>query len=818
MRIIGFLISLTTTICLIFIFNNTWNIRGNAIPALGKFLSPQHGCWQNAEPTDYNFTANLKFPELKGKVEIFFDERLIPHVFAEQENDAYFVQGYLHAKFRLWQMDLQTRAAAGRLSEVMGPDLLVRDREFRRLGIVFAAENSLKAIEEDPVIKLECDAYTSGVNAYIDGLNEKSFPLEYKLIGYKPERWSNLKSAIFMKLMSYDLAGYENDFEMTNAKNYFSSSDFAKLFPEMQDSLDAIIPKGTPITKQKVFPITPSNANSIYFNQSKSSHINGQKPDKANGSNNWVIGGKKTKSGSPILCNDPHLSLGLPSVWYEMQISAPNLNIYGVSFPGAPGIMIGFNDSCAFGFTNGERDVRDYYEIKFKGASRSSYLFNGKWEPTSWRVDTLQVAGKANFIDSVAYVKLGEVICPVMYDKNFGSPSKLNQNSYAVRWKGHDSSNELKAFNMLNHSNNYDDYLRAIVNLHTPGQNCAFACKNGDIAIRTQGDYPAKWKGQGDFIMPGFDNTYLWQGMIPQDEVPFQYNPARGFASSANQKSVDDSNYPYYLGRDYPIYRGKIINRNLSSMNMISAEDMMAMQTDNYNLFAEMARPLLINNLKEEDFSSNESRYLRILKDWNLKNDIGSEGATVFDVYWDNFFNTVFNDEFANAPDIIQYPSKSTLLEALLKDKNYSFLDNISTPQTETLADNLRIAYKKSVIYLQDWDSNRRLQWEKYKGTRISHLTGLKAFGRSNLMIGGGGNCINATTKNHGPGWRMIVSLTQKTEAYGVYAGGQSGNPGSKFFDNFIDSWAKGKYYPLWVMSKADKNDKRIAWKMSLSN
>ena len=188
---------------------------------------------------------------------------------------------------------------------------------------------------------------------------------------------------------------------------------------------------------------------------------------------------------APILCNDPHLGLNLPSLWYEIQLSTPNFNAYGVSFPGT-GCDHWFNDSCAFGFTNGGRDVRDYYEIKFKDDSRREYMFNGQWQKTKFRVDTIKIKGAASFIDSVAYVQLGNDWCQVMFDKSFGGVRINNHAYYAVRWKAHDPSNELRIFNMLDHAKNYADYQAAVTNLHTPGQNCVFACKNSDIAIRTQ--------------------------------------------------------------------------------------------------------------------------------------------------------------------------------------------------------------------------------------------------------------------------------------------------------------------------------------------
>ena len=813
MRIVPFIVSAVTTVGLIVILDT--NI---VLPApLGKLLSPQHGIWQNAEPVSENFAADLKFAQLNGKVDVFFDDRLVPHIFAEQENDAYFVQGYLHAKFRLWQMELQTFAAGGRASEIVGDKALEHDREFRRLGMVYAAEIALEEVNKDPVIKAECDAYTAGVNAYISTLTESTLPIEYKLIGYKPEKWSNLKTSLFLKYMSYDLAGHDDDFEMTNAKNYFSSEDFSILFPSIQDSLDPIIPKGTIFDQQKNFPVAPAGADSGYLNNQVIAVSETTKPDRDNGSNNWAVSGSKTATGAPILANDPHLSLNLPSLWYEIQISVPGFNAYGVSFPGAPGVIIGYNDSCAFGFTNGGRDVRDYFEVRFKDDSRAEYSFNGQWTKTKFRVDTIKIKDKPDFIDSVAYVQLGSDWCPVMYDKSFSGGRTTNNKYYAVRWKAHDVSNELKIFNMLNHAKNYADYSAAVTNLHTPGQNCVFACKNGDIALRTQGEWPAKWKGQGDFVMPGFDSSYLWQGMIPQDEVPFQYNPERGFVSSANQKPVDDVTYPYYLGRNYPEYRGFTINKRLQAMSGITPKDMMELQTDNFDAGAAMARPFIIANVKEPELTVDAKKYFEILKGWNCRNDVGTKGATVFEKFWSCFEAVVFDDEYKNAPPVIMHPFFSSLLEGVLKDTAYKMLDDVTTPEKESLADDVTAAFNKAAVDLKIIETEGKLNWGKYKATRINHLAKLAPFSRLNLPIGGGVRNINATKAEHGPSWRMVISLTAKTEAYGVYPGGQSGNPGSKYYDSFVDEWAAGKYYPLWMMTREESADKRILSKMNFS-
>jgi penicillin amidase len=779
---------------------------------LGKLLSPQQGLWQNAEALDKDYSAKLSFPQLQGKVDVYFDERLVPHVFARNENDAYFVQGYLHAKFRLWQMEFQVRAAAGRLSEIVGLKALDYDRDKRRLGMIYGAENSLKEVEKDPVTLAECDNYTAGVNAYIESLTESSLPIEYKLLGYRPEKWSNLKSALFLKYMALELAGYEKDFEMTNAKSIFSSADFDKIYPIVMDSLDPVVPKGTVFPQPAINVKIPASADSLYFGKKDTAIIQEQKPNPDNGSNNWAVSGQKTKSGSPILCNDPHLGLNLPSIWYEMQISTPSFNAYGVTFPGAPSVIIGFNDSCAFGFTNAMRDVRDYYEIKFKDESRGQYWFDSSWKQTSFRIEDIKIKGQPDYFDTVAYTNIG----PVMYDRSFSGGRNTNNKYYAVRWKAHDPSNELKMFTLLNRAKNYGDYLRAIKYLHTPGQNCIFASKSGDIAIWDQGQFPAKWYRQGDFVMPGTDSSYLWQGMIPQYENPHLLNPERGFVSSANQMPTDTT-YPYYLGGSYPPCRGWEINKRLETMSNITPQDMMKLQTDNYNVFAEMALPVLIRNMQIDKLSPQEKQYFNILKNWNRRNDDTSRGATLFVVTWDSLATTVFKDEFLNSGLDLNWPTESALLDAMNKYPYLKFYDNTNTGNIESLPDDVTDAFQKAAAVIRKADENATMAWGKYKDTRVEHLALLDAFSRLHLPVGGGTNTINATNEKHGPSWRMIVSLTPETEAYGVYPGGESGNPGSKFYDDFITDWALGKYYKLWVMKESEASDKRVKWIMTFN-
>jgi len=820
MRIVPFLLSSIATAALVVGLNTQLPIGGSKSPRLGYFLSPQHGFWQNAEATNQSYTENLTIKGLKDKVDVFIDERLVPHIYAENDLDAYYVQGFLHAKFRLWQMEFQTYVAGGRLSEILGEERLPLDRFFRRIGMVYGAEQTMERMNKDPLMKATVDAYANGVNAYIKTLKPEQIPFEYKLLNYQPEQWTPVKTYLFLMFMSYDLTarGATTDLKMTNAKNYLGFESFDKLFPNIQDSLDPIIPKSTVFTQPSFNPIIPKDIDSIYLNKTNNSSetIAPLVPNINNGSNNWAVAGSKTASGKPILCNDPHLGLNLPSLWYEVQINTPTHNTYGASFPGSPAVIIGFNDSIAWGVTNAGRDVIDYYNIMFKDTTMQEYWYNGAWKKSSHRIETIKIKGKPNLEELIAVTDFG----PVMYDRSFKNAS--TEGKYlAIKWTANTAGNGLQTFYQLNRAKNITDYQNAIDTWTCPGQNFVFASKSGDIAIKQQGAFIARWKRQGDFIMPGTDSSYDWQKIIPSIENPMIVNPARGFVSSANQMPTD-STYPYYLGAasNFPLFRGIVINKKLTTMNSITAKDMQKMQTDNYNIFAEMARPILFKYIDEKLLNVNEQRYLSILKKWNLKQDIAEQGATIFNAIWDSLSQEVFQDDFQKAKQPMPWPEDATLLQSLLKDSAYSYADNINTKnKIETIQDDILLAVKKASAYLQQLEKDDKLNWADVKDTRINHLLKIPALSRLHVSIGGGKNCINATTEMHGPSWRMIVHLTDEIEAYGVYPGGQNGNPGSRFYDNFIDSWAAGIYYRLLFLTKqdAEKNEK-IKWHITFIN
>jgi penicillin amidase len=315
--------------------------------------------------------------------------------------------------------------------------------------------------------------------------------------------------------------------------------------------------------------------------------------------------------------------------------------------------------------------------------------------------------------------------------------------------------------------------------------------------------------------MPGADSSYDWQGIIPSEENPMMKNPLRGFVSSANQKSVE-ATYPYYLGTaaSFPLYRGISVNKQLATMSQITALDMQQLQTNNYNVFAEVARPALVKFIDNAKLSYDAQKMVQEMNNWDLYNNGNSKGITAFKIIWDSVENAVWGDELAGADIPLTKPEAHVLLDQMNRDSNFSVADDIRTKgKVETLKEQVNLGIEKAAIKWKELEKDNKLTWEQFKATRVLHLTKTPSLSRLNLPIGGGVNIINATTENHGPSWRMVVLLTDEIEAYGLYPGGQSGNPGSPYYDSFVDTWAAGKYYRLLFLPLDKlKSDSRTKW------
>lgn len=807
MKYIRLLLAAIVTAALTWALNN----KVGPLPPLAKLLNPFTGVWQNAETDADLKDADYNLAGLKEEVKVYFDDRLVPHVFAKNDEDLYYMQGYLTAKYRLWQMEIQTASAAGRISEIVGEGALESDRLNRRIGMGWGAEKAEEFIRKDEQSSKLVQAYCNGVNAYIGSLSAKNYPIEYKLLNYKPEEWTPRKVALLLKNMANMLSVFEYDIENHNFVSRFGMEEFRKLYPDFVADEDPIIPAGTnwgfdapnnttASTEEVDDEIQASIRNSGVI----SSAI--QKPDEITGSNNWAVSGSKTKSGKPILCNDPHLRLSLPSIWYEMHLVSPNMNVYGATLPGSPAVIIGFNDSIAWGVTNGGRDVRDWYQMKFKDATRSEYEYNGEWLKSEKRVEVYKMPGGKQKIDTVIYTRYG----PVVFDENFGEAE--SRKNLAMSWTAHIPSNEFKTFYQLNCGKNYNDYLKALSTYQCPAQNFVFASRSGDVAIKEQGLFAIRDKAseQGKFLSDGSSGKDDWTSFIPMEHNPTVLNPERGFVSSANQHPTDTT-YPYYYPGVgvYETYRNRVINKLLAENNGIDADFMKKMLSNNYNLNAAEALPILLSLLDRSGLSKEEQDILAVLSKWNYYNNAQEVAPVYYEVWW-NELRKLLWDEMQDKKVPMKQPSFYVTVKFLASDSVSQFYDNRVTPAKETRADIVAQSFRriKDTLAAKEFtevaepyepdntfkkeDLNPR-DWGTYKDTKVEHLARLEAFS-SHVYSGGNAGIINATNATNGPSWRMIVDFGEMKQ-YVVYPGGQSGNPASRFYNNMVGTWGKGEFY-----------------------
>lgn len=791
------------TVVLVIALSRPWG----SVPAIGPLLSPFTGFWQNAESTSgATATRELTISGTRQPITVVFDDLSIPHVFARNDYDVYFAQGYLTARDRLWQMEFQTHAAAGRLSEIVGDKALEFDRFNRRLGMGYGAEQSIKAMMADPKSRESIDAYTAGINAWISQLKPADYPIEYKLLGYAPEPWAPIKCAYLLKQLTSTLASGADDLLMTNVLQKFGPAVTSDLYPDYPTVEDPIIPAGTkwdfatlkiPAPPQTTVPINDPVA------------MAWPRHDPEIGSNNWAVGSQKSATGYPILANDPHLTLSLPSIWYQIQLVSPTMNVYGVSLPGSPGVIIGFNKNVAWGVTNVGADVLDFYAIKFKDASRREYWHGGRWKPTTRRVERLKIKGKPDVVDTIVYTHHG----PVMYESR-AKPFQTNiPTGHAARWIAHESSNDLRCFYTLNRAKNYDDYVSALSYYTAPAQNFVFADVEKDIAISPNGRFPLKYKEQGKFLLDGTDPATDWQGWVPADQNPRVKNPTRGFVSSANQSSTDPT-YPYYINWEFaPSERGRRINQRLTAMQRITVDSLRQLQNDTYNLRAVDAFPVWLPKVQVNTFTKVQTQAMAALKTWPRTNDVNAVGPTIFTEWVRQAQDAIWKDELgADETRPMRYPSFDRLLQLMKQDTASHWFDNVKTPARETLSQVLTQSFQSAVDTLvrKHGPFGPAWAWGLHKSTDVMHLARLEPFSAMDVQNGGGSGIVNATTARNGPSWRMIVALGPTPKAYGVYAGGQSGNPGSAAYQNQLETWRKGELNELIYLQSPTEVNNRV--------
>ncbi|MCU0424852.1 MAG: penicillin acylase family protein [Candidatus Kapabacteria bacterium] len=807
-RIISLVIAIVVLGGLVYATSRSWG----AIPAFSYFLDVWNGAYRTARTAHESSKAEeLRISALSAPVSIYRDERNVPHITAQNDLDAVAALGYLIAKERLFQIDFQTRVASGRLSEIFGADRVKTDQFLRRTGMMLGAERTWEQVQKNaPEVKAVLEAFTSGANAYISSLSPKDYPFEFRLLDYAPEAWSPVKSILVNQLMAFDLTfqGQLDDVVMEEMRQKLGDSAFQELYPnhsvlnvpqspETQGVVRSVRKETTASLQE------PSNAQATNLNlehraitallaaRDDAGTLFGETAD-GKGSNNWVVSGKKTRSQKPLLAGDPHLSLSLPAIWYEVQMITPTMNMYGVTIPGAPLIIVGFNDNLAWSPTNTGADVVDFYTVKFQDNKQQRYFHNGEWKQTEERVQPINVKGGAAVPDTMRFTHWGPIIT-------------VEDQALAVRWTAHEPSTILEAIWGMNHARNLAEFGEAHKRWDVPAQNIAFADVEGNIALRSAGHYPIRKRGHGRGVHDGTTDEGAWIGKVPFDSVPGSINPERGWLESANQEPTP-ADYPYYLNYDWgDIWRSRRIHEYLDGTQNLAWQDFERFQTDVKVMQWEFLKPT-ISALNLAPKNTAHKQALERLMAWDGIATKENGAALLLHTFIGVLRLQVWDEMLDTAQNLRGNPSDAMIYHLLRNAPDSRWFDRAQTPQRETANDILRSSMYAALDTLtarfgtnpDEWT------WGKKHNVIIRHLTrsdALKPLWRGPYpFIGFQSTVVPAGSlmTTHSASWRMVVDFSGgKPVGRAVFPGGPSGNPFSKWYDSQVPTWLDGKLYSL---------------------
>jgi penicillin G amidase len=779
-----------------------------SVPALSYFLDVWNGSYRTARIAHKTSdTDELRIAGLTAPVRVYRDERNVPHITAANDLDGVTALGYLTAKDRLFQLDFQSRVASGRLAEIFGAERVSTDRFLRRTGMLFGAERTWDAMQKNnSPMKVVVEAFTRGANAYIQNLSERDYPFEFRLLGYTPEEWTPLKTILVNQLMAFDLTFQPqvDDVLMQEMNAKLGDSAFQELYPNHSPLNVPQSPEKRGVVVDAARRSTISEAvNTVSLEHRTVTALLAASADvgslyaeaeEGKGSNNWVATGAKTKSGKPLLAGDPHLGLSLPSIWYEAHLITPTMNTYGVTIPGAPLIIVGYNDCVAWSPTNTGADVVDFYTIKFQDSTRKKYQHNGTWKTVEERVTPLRVKGGTAMSDTMRFTHWGPIV-----DVD-GSTLPL-----AVRWTAHEPSTILEAVWGFNHAQNLNDFTEAQRKWDVPAQNIVFADTSGNIALRSCGVFPIRVCGHGRGVHDGTTNAGAWTGRVPFDSIPGSVNPERAWLESANQEPVP-AEYPYYLNYDWgDIWRSRRIHEFLTGAQNLEWQDFERFEMDTKVMQWEFLKPMLTAlNLAPQD--ATQQLALQKLFAWNGIATSDNEGALLFHTFIGELRRMVWDEMRDSAASLRGNPADPMMYHLLKNEPGSRWLDIVQTPERETATDVLRGAMTAALEkFVKDYGTNpAEWQWSKQHKLVMRHLTrsdALKPLWRGPYPFGGFQATVvpaGSLMTTHSASWRMVVDFSSgKPVGRAVFPGGTSGNPFSVWYDAQIPTWLEGKLYTL---------------------
>ena len=795
------------------------------LPPLGPLLDPANGVWASAAATNFAARQLREIPGLRDSVTVLFDDRGVPHIFAKNEDDAWRALGFVVARDRLFQMEAQTRAASGRLTEWAGKRALEADRETRALGLAWGAERKAAAYDRSSPAWRAMQAYADGVNAWIAQMRPRDLPLEYRLLKARPIKWEPIHSFYFLARMSLTLGLNDVTLRRLRAQAQVGKQAADALFPVNSPIQEPIQPNGQSSPRYD-FPELPPpgdpDASAIVALQAREQLLVALAPpakdemSDAVGSNNWAVAPARSSTGNALLAGDPHLDLTLPSVWYEMHIVVPGrIDAAGVGFPGMPGVVIGFNRDVAWTFTNTGSDVNDFYAERVDDESRPSrYQVDGKWRDLEKRVEVYRAPD-------------GEIVgTDTLFFTHRGPMRRLVGKWMSMRWTAYEPSHEPDNFLSLSHTRSVNEWLDAMRDYSAPTQNGLVADKSGNIAIRSSGSYPIRpGDGRGDVIRDGSLSSSDWLGFLPLEKFPFSLNPAQGFLASANQQPADPRQNSSYMGSSwYSPWRAMQINSLLRADSSVTADDMRLFQTDPGSARADAFVPLFLAAAQRQDSAGKADAKLRdaarLLGEWNRRYETSNRRAVIFEAamrdlslrVWDELTDSAgasVTDGAGRAPE-------TQMILQLARSPSSIWWDNRRTPQRESrdeiFATSLVAGYDTVVARNGKPDSSAWL-WSERRKAQIRHLLRIPALAAPRVSLQGGPGTLNPSSGEgtQGASWRMVVELGPETRAWAVYPGGQSGAPASKRYMDRLTPWSLGQLEPvLFPRRPEDLDRKRI--------
>ena len=779
--------------------------------------------WALARTAALAASARASVLDLGDSVTVLYDDRAVPHIFAHTEEDAYRALGYVVARDRLFQLYLQTLAGSGRLTEIAGTRALELDRETRGLGLPRSAAQKAAAMDTAAFSKL-VRAYADGVNAFIRQMPAGELPIEFRLTNTRPKEWHPVDSYHLSNRMGYTLAHIATEVDHSAAASRVGVQAADALFPDALPIQEPIQPNGQRAPRYDFHPLPPpgradstalllASAADAFLPSRRVASRDEDDPPPSMASNNWAVSPRRSANGHALLAGDPHLDLSLPSIWYEAHLVVPGkLDVYGVTIPGAPGIIIGFNRDVAWTFTNTGADVLDYYAERVDDNTRPTrYMVDGAWRKLEQQVEAYHgPQGQTLAVDTLYYTHRGPM-------------RRVRGHWLSMRWTVLEAATEVSAFEQVAHATSAAQVEDIMARWYrAPAQNMLAADRSGHIAIRSSGRYPVRpGDGKGNVIRDGTASANDWRGELPVSAFPQAADPAQGYLASANQQPIDPRVAAGWWGGSYDPWRALRINELLRADSAVTVDAMRGFQTDPGSARADLFVPSFLlgaqNVLARSASYANRAELAearRLLAEWDRRYTRDNRRAVLFEETMRELTTRTW-DELLEDPSAgsrrVATPATAVLAE-LLADSASAWWDVRSTPQVEhrddIIAASLVTALRTTKSRYGDPASDG-WRWDRIRFANINHLLRLPALSVLKLPVQGGTGTLNpiSGTGTNGPSWRMVVDLGPELKAWATYPGGQSGNPVSARYSDRVPLWVKGELEPVRIPHTAAELD-----------